>query len=300
MFDGVYHGKKSHPNDIEQVLERAQLMGVEKIILTGTDLGESKTSLEIIERFKDSNTELFTTVGVHPTRCQEFLNYSSPEAYEQELRKLIRDNPKKIVAIGECGLDYARLEFCPKEIQMKYFLKQLEIAHDIQLPLFFHNRDTQGEFLEVVKAHRNKFSAGVVHSFDGPLEEALELIKLDLYIGINGCSLRTQENLDVVKQIPLDRILIETDAPWCDIRPTHKSNLLLANSLKKYESQYPSVSFPVKKKEKFAEGSMVKSRNEPCCVINVLHVVAELHDRPLLEIANIVYNSTKKLFFPTL
>lgn len=151
-----------------------------------------------------------------------------------------------------------------------------------------------------MKKHRHKFTTGVVHSFDGSIEEALELIELDLYIGINGCSLKTQENLEVVKTIPLERILIETDAPWCEIRPSHQSYAHLLNSLKNYEMTLPNLLYEVKRKDKYFEGCMVKSRNEPCCLLNVLLIIAELHNRPLKEVAEVIYRTSLNLFFPKL
>ena len=114
---------------------------------------------------------------------------------------------------------------------------------------------------------------------------------LDLYIGINGCSLRTAQNLDTVKKIPLDRLMIETDAPWCDIRPTHPSFELI----KGYTEKEP---WETKKKEKFVSGCRVKGRNEPCTLPQVLHVIAKLKDMDAEQVAQQVYSNTCKVFFP--
>ena len=98
-----------------------------------------------------------------------------------------------------------------------------------------------------------------MHSFDGSLKEAGAFIDLGYYIGLNGCSLKTQDNLEVVRDLPVDKILLETDAPWCEIRPTHASS--------KYINSEPFKDYPVvKKPEKFKDGCLVKSRNEPCFI----------------------------------
>ncbi len=89
--------------------------------------------------------------------------------------------------------------------------------------MYLHSRSTQGDFARLVKENRHKFSTGVVHSFTGDMEELEQLLAMDLYIGVNGCSLKTQENCDVVKQIPIDRMLLETDCPYCEIRNSHAS-----------------------------------------------------------------------------
>lgn len=109
-------------------------------------------------------------------------------------------------------------------------------------------------------------------------------IQFGLYIGINGCSLKTAENLKVVGALPLDKLLIETDAPWCDIRPTHASCSLVASH------------FPSKRKERWEAGTAVKSRNEPRNVVQVLEVLSKLHSRDTLDMAEQIYSSTCKLF----
>lgn len=118
-------------------------------------------------------------------------------------------------AFGEIGLDYDRLYLCPKEEQLKYFEAQLDVAVRVQLPLFLHSRAASEDFEALLAsqlAHLPK--KGLVHSFTGTLEEMERLLAMGLHIGVNGCSLKSQENLEVVKAIPLSKMQIETDAPW--------------------------------------------------------------------------------------
>ncbi|RCH91812.1 TatD DNase [Rhizopus stolonifer] len=263
MFRGIYRGKQAHADDFGLILQRARDAGVEKIFITGTNLEESKEAIELTEQHPDF---LYSTVGCHPTRCSEFESYpDGPQAYFDALLQLATS--KRVIAIGECGLDYDRIQFCDKETQKKYFLRQFELAEKTGLPMFLHNRNTGDDFYQMIQQNRHRFTQGVVHSFTGPIEEMQKLVELGLYIGVNGCSLKTQANLDVVKAIPEDRLMIETDAPWCDIRPTHAS----------YAYLDPKDVPAAKKKEKFEMGTMVKSRNEPATISLVLTVVAAIH-----------------------
>lgn len=167
---------------------------------------------------------LFFTVGCHPTRCNEF--ESDPDKYHLQLCNAIEKHRNKVVAIGEIGLDYDRLQFCNADVQKKYFERQLSLVEKYKLPLFLHCRNSFDDFYDIVQSNLYKITnGGVVHSFDGTIEEAMKLIEIGFYIGLNGCSLKTEDQLKVVAQIPNERILIETDCPWCGIRPSHAGKL---------------------------------------------------------------------------
>ncbi|CAK4084658.1 unnamed protein product [Aphanomyces euteiches] len=296
MFVGLYRGKQKHAvclifltwlydmkqNDFEHMLERAFGNHVNKIIVTGGSLSESKEALALARQHE----KLHCTVGVHPTRCNEFDD--DPDKYMQDLHDVIQDGKSdgKVVAVGEFGLDYDRLEFCDQKTQQTYFALQFELARTSRLPLFLHNRNTGSDFYDIVSRHRDDFRVGVVHSFTGSIEEAKQLLDLGLFIGINGCSLKSQESLDVVKSIPIDRLMLETDAPWCDIRPTHASYA------------HVKTHFDTKKPEKFAAGVGVKGRNEPCAMIQVLEVVSAIHGMDIADVADTVYETTARVFFP--
>ncbi|KAJ1656530.1 hypothetical protein IWQ61_003908 [Dispira simplex] len=278
VFRGVYRDKQAHPDDLDQVLERARKVGVHKMIVTGGSLSESREALELVSRYGND-----------------------PEGYYNQLLSLARSHEYqgRVVAIGECGLDYDRIQFCPKKVQLEYFIKQLDLAETTGLPMFLHNRNTGNDFIDIIRQHRHRIRGGVVHSFTGSLEEALALVDLDLYIGINGCSLKTEENIRVMKAIPCDKLMIETDAPWCDIRPTHASFPYLNQARSPSSSNFVYHTFESKKKERFVPGSLVKGRNEPCNIQDVLLVMAAVRETSPTDLALTLYENTCRLFFPT-
>lgn len=297
MFKGVYRNKQRHPGDLDAVLERAASSGVRKIIITSTTVEDAKIALDFIEevgkREAGPNVDLYTTIGIHPTNANCFEESAPSDGSEHPiisaLLQLFEEHPQRsrIVAVGEFGLDYERLSFSSKETQLRAFELQFQLAERTRLPLFLHYREASPDFQDVVRRNRSRFEKGVVHSFTGTKDELLSLLELDVYIGVNGCSLRTQENLAVVKEVPIERLLIETDAPWCEIRPSHASY------------KFVKKHWPQKLPEKYDPTCLVKCRNEPCRILQVFDVIEHLFSHlPRQELAAVIFNNSKKLFFP--
>ena len=327
-FDGFYFGSQvqSHPEDAEDVLERAKRVGVREILVTAGTLEEAKAAASKCRMWneksfrKSSNSinndregadddeddsegvfpKMYSTVGVHPTRCDEFEEKydGSPERYLEALKTVVRENADVVKAIGECGLDYDRLHFCEKETQKKYFQFQFELAKEFDLPLFLHSRNSREDFYEILKRNVKHLRKGaVVHSFTGTREEFEELLALDdkIYIGVNGCSLKTEENVNVVQSIPLNRMLLETDAPWCAVKKTHFGNTFLEGGENSNRIQ-TLFGTPVKPK-KWQKGSMIKDRSEPCQIATVCEIVAGCKETSYEDVAEACYRNSRDLFF---
>lgn len=144
VFRGIYRGRRKHEDDLPGVLERARNAGVAAMLVTGGNLEESAAALELVA----AHEGCYSTVGVHPTRCGEFEAHpEGAEAYMGALADLIRRGAGKVVAVGECGLDYDRTQFCAPDVQRKHFVAQFQLAEDTKLPMFLHNRNTDGDFV---------------------------------------------------------------------------------------------------------------------------------------------------------
>ncbi|KAF9269409.1 hypothetical protein L218DRAFT_1029692 [Marasmius fiardii PR-910] len=302
IFRGLYHGKRKHDDDFTAMLERARNAGVKSMIITGGSLHESKEALKLAREHG-----LYTTVGCHPTRSGEFDKFKEggPEGYLKALDELVAANltgTGRAVAIGECGLDYDRLHFASKEVQKKHFRSQLELAKKYHLPLFLHSRAAHEDLVTILKeegfgedgGRSVGAKGGVVHSFTGTIEEVNELTGMGFHIGVNGCSLKTEENLQVAKAILPERIMFETDAPWCTMTSTHASKPHL-NCLP--ESLQP-IYFPTSMKpERFTYGKPVKGRNEPCAIGGVAWTLHSLNpDVPFEELAEKAWKNTVEVF----
>ena len=293
---------------MEGVLQRAREGGCQKLIVTGSDLKESRKAVELSKAHRTPPPPLhipwfnltcylpagfiYTTVGVHPCSCLQFTKHnSSSEILLSQLKALALSAKEagQCIAFGEIGLDYDRLTLCPKDVQLEYFAKQLDVAIEINLPLFLHSRAAHEDFKRLLHERLEKLPRrGVVHSFTGTEQEMLELVEMGFDIGINGCSMKTAENIEVVKKVPIERIQLETDGPWCEMRPTQAS----ADYVKDMgEEPWKSV-----KKEKWIEGAMVKGRNEPCMIGKVGWAVAKIKGVTLEVLTEKAWENTVKMF----
>jgi len=203
---GVNLTGKSFRKDLPQVIEQANLAGVSQMIVTGTNLHHSDAAIELCEKWPQT---LYSTAGVHPHHAQEWSDKAAEEIHTMAQLECVK-------ALGECGLDYNRNLSSPAD-QRKCFEAQLELAADLQLPVFLHQRDAHKDFLSIMARWRDKLKGGVAHCFTGTAEEAQAYIEMDLYIGITGwiCDERRGQSLQqAVKDIPLSHLMIETDAPY--------------------------------------------------------------------------------------
>jgi TatD DNase family protein len=195
----------SFHDDLDAVLERARAAGVGTLIVTGTSPAETRKALAL---------GFWTTAGVHPHNAKD-----CGASTLDELRELARD--PKVVAIGECGLDFNR-NYSPHPDQEKWFVAQLELAAELGKPLFLHSRDAHPRFAEILR--NLKVGKAVAHCFTGEADELRTYLDLDLHIGITGwiCDERRGRQLvQLVKEIPADRLLLETDAPYLTPRDLH-------------------------------------------------------------------------------
>ncbi len=197
---------ESFTDDRNEVITNAARAGVRRLIVTGASIEGSHKALQLA---REQPNTLFATAGIHPHHASDY----DPEA-DRVLRNLAADH--SIVAIGECGLDYFR-NFSPVEAQLAAFEAQLKIAVDIQKPVFLHQRDAHDAFLDVLRRYIDQIPGGVAHCFTGGIQELEAYLELGLHIGVTGwiCDERRGSKLQqTVSRIPLNRILLETDAPY--------------------------------------------------------------------------------------
>lgn len=370
MFQGIYNGKQYHDSDITNVLHRAYESNVKNLLLTGSSIEESKQTISLVKKWKYlTPLSLYYTIGVHPCCVNEFANQDdsstidnptndekrNEQLYEQmcgtdlsypklKLLELFKLWEKSLTtdtnfkAIGEIGLDYDRLYYASKEMQLTFFEEQLKLSCLLpidNIPLFLHMRNCTDDFIRILKkfiigfldiddafdlkkiVHEsssptsitpsmkgnsifykfNKDRKFVVHSFTDSKNDMLELLNLspNCYIGMNGASFRDNDNIESLKAVPVNRLLIETDAPWCDIRRTHESWNYLP---KDYQPKYKSV-----KRDKLSKlqtenwnETMVKGRNEPCTMELVAQVVANVKKIPLNEVVDTIWETSCKVY----
>ncbi len=206
---GVNLMSRQFEGDRPDVLARARKARGERMIVTGTDLRSSEAAAEVTGR-EGAEVELWSTAGVHPHHASDF-----DDATAARLRALHRED--RVVAVGECGLDYNR-NFSPREAQLSAFEAQLGLAAEAGLPVFLHQRDAHDEFLAVLRNAWPSLSRGaVVHCFTEGPRAAADYLELGCHLGITGWVCDERRGTDLrraVPEIPADRLLVETDAPY--------------------------------------------------------------------------------------
>jgi TatD DNase family protein len=207
--------------DLDDVFMRAHKAGVTKLVVTGADAQGSRDALALAQKHP---AKLYATAGVHPHHAKDF--DSETEALLAELHTFC-----EVVAVGETGLDYNR-NFSPREAQLFAFERQLALAIACGKPLFLHQRDAHADFIACMDNVRGRIARAVVHCFTGEKNELSDYLDRDFYIGVTGwiCDERRGTHLrELVKNIPADRLMLETDSPYLlprDLKPmpSHRRN----------------------------------------------------------------------------
>lgn len=247
MFTDTHaHIFHEYYDDIKKVLKEAEDNGVNRVIIAATNLKECEEVIELSHEYKN----IYYCLGIHPDSVDNDLSI---------LKKFIIDNrdDSKFVAIGEIGLDchYGKDNIIE---QKKYFDYQLSLAEEYNLPVVIHSRDATLDTIEIIKKHKVR---GVMHCFSGSFETAEILMKLGLYIGVGGVMTFKNSKVDeVIKRIPLERIVLETDSPYLTPEP-----------YRRYQ-------------------------NEPKYIKDIANYLSDLKSIPLNEVISIINKNVKDIF----
>ena len=195
---------------LEEVLESAKKVGVDKFLVVGWNKESSFKAVEIAHRYEG----IYAAIGFHPTDIDDV----SDEDYHETMALV---NDPKVVAIGEIGLDYHWVKDpAQREKQKEWFIKQINFANEHKKPISIHNREAFEDCLKILKEHRPMFS-GVMHCYSGSVELLKDVLDLGLYIGLDGPLTFTNAKTpkEVCEEIPLNRLLVETDSPYLSPHP---------------------------------------------------------------------------------
>jgi TatD DNase family protein len=207
----------SFDHDFDDVLQRAHDAGVTQLVVTGASMEGSEQAIKLANRHE----QLFATAGVHPHHAEE-----TTRAAIETLKGFLEND--RVKAVGETGLDFFR-DFSPRPVQIKSFEQHIELAIETGMPMFLHERDAHPTFAEMLSGYRDELGDLVVHCFTGERAALYAYLDLDCYIGITGwiCDERRGKHLlTLVKDIPAERLMIETDAPYLmprNIKPKPKT-----------------------------------------------------------------------------
>jgi TatD DNase family protein len=213
---GVNLAHRRFDADRAEVLARARAAGVTRLVVTGTSVASSQAAAALAAQHPH---ELWSTAGIHPHEAK----HATPAALA-ELRALATSQPGQVRALGECGLDFDR-NFSPPAAQEAAFAAQLELAAQLGLPVFLHERRAHERFVAILREHRARLPGAVIHCFTGTRAELDAYVALDLHVGITGWINDDRRGLglrEVVRHIPRERLMLETDAPFLtphDARP---------------------------------------------------------------------------------
>lgn len=205
LFDTHAHlDDKRFDDDRDELIRGLPERGVSRVITPGIDVDSSKKCVDLADKYDI----VYAGVGIHPHEASKL-----EDNYLDQLRTMAQN--KKVVAIGEIGLDYY-YDFSPRDIQKQRFIEQIELAAELKLPIIIHNRDSHEDMLNILREHKDLINGGVMHCFSGSWEMAKIVLDLGLYISLAGpvTFKNAKKPVEVAKNVPLDRLLIETDSPY--------------------------------------------------------------------------------------
>lgn len=246
----VHLNADQYEDDVEEVISRAVDAGVTKMVVVGFDRKTIHKAMELTERY----SFIYAVVGWHPV--------DAVDCTEEDLKWIERlaAHPK-VVGIGEMGLDY-HWDKSPKEVQQEFFRKQIQLAKKVKLPIIIHNREATADVVRILKEEDAKEVGGIMHCFGGSVETARECIEMNFLISLGGPVTFKNAKMpkEVAQEIPLEKLLIETDAPYLAPHP-HRGK-----------------------------------RNEPVYVTLVAEEIAKLKEVSIEEVAKVTTKNALKLF----
>ena len=205
IFDShAHYDDEAFDEDREDLLGALKESGIGKVVNVGASMNTSRTSIELAKKYD----YIYASIGVHPSETEELTEEKSDEL--KGYSKL-----DKVVAIGEIGLDY----YYPtpdRDLQKKWFYKQLDLAVETKLPVIIHSREAAKETMDILKEYQGRITKGVIHCYSYGVEMAKEFVNMGYYIGIGGVlTFNNAKKLkEVAKEIPIDKIVLETDCPY--------------------------------------------------------------------------------------
>ncbi|CAL2045302.1 unnamed protein product [Caenorhabditis brenneri] len=274
---GANLGHPSYQKDLNDVLDRAKQAGLSKIMVTGTSEKISQECASLVEKYPGF---LYFTAGVHPHDAKDWTDGTLATI------KALQENPN-CVAVGECGLDFNR-NFSPQDVQREVFAKQVDLAVQLRKPLFIHEREAHEDMVKILSNAGSELPPAVIHCFTGTVDEAKKYLEMGLYIGLTGFLWKDRSDNGVQAglrsgEIPIEKLVLETDAPYMYPKINDK----------KIPKEIKSLITPdTEALHKFSSFN----RNEPCSLAAVCELVAAFSGRDPKDVARITTENAKRIY----